>query len=40
MMRQKEIVVRCVYSKGGSSLAELLEQSFRLILKRVLTGGV
>lgn len=33
-MKQKEIVVRCIYSKGETNLSQLLEESFRLFLNR------
>lgn len=43
-MRQDLPVVRCEYSDGEKSLAELLEESFRLYLVRILampeTSGV
>ena len=43
-MRQDLPVVRCVYNEGEKSLAELLEESFRLYLVRILampeTSGV
>ena len=43
-MRQDLPVVRCVYTEGEKSLAELLEESFRLYLVRILamteTSGV
>ena len=43
-MRQDLPVVRCVYTEGEKSLAELLEESFRLYLFRILampeTSGV
>ena len=35
-MRQNLPVVRCVYTDGEKSLAELLEESFRLYLVRIL----
>ena len=35
-MRQDLPVVRCVYTEGEKSLAELLEESFRLYLVRIL----
>ncbi len=35
-MRQDLPVVRCEYSDGEKSLAELLEESFRLYLVRIL----
>ena len=31
-------VVHCEYAKAGKSLAQLLEESFRLYLTRVLAG--
>ena len=43
-MRQDLPVVHCVYTDGEKSLAELLEESFRLYLVRILatpeTSGV
>ena len=43
-MRQDLPVVHCVYTDGGKSLTELLEESFRLYLVRILampeTSGV
>ena len=35
-MRQNLPVVRCEYSDGEKSLTELLEESFRLYLVRIL----
>ena len=35
-MRQDLPVVRCIYTDGEKSLAELLEESFRLSLVRIL----
>ena len=35
-MRQDLPVVRCVYNEGEKSLAELLEESFRIYLTRIL----
>ena len=34
-MRQDLPVVRCVYTEGEKSLAELMEESFRLYLVRI-----
>ena len=33
-MKQKEIVVRCIYSKGETRLPQLVEESFRLFVHR------
>lgn len=38
-MPKNEPVVRCVFAPGGKNLAELLEESFRLYLRRVLASG-
>ena len=41
-MAKKEIVVRCVFGKGEKELPQLLEESFRVYLRRILaeeTGG-
>ncbi len=35
-MKQKEIVVRCVYSEGETRLPQLMEESFRLFVRRAL----
>lgn len=32
-------VVRCVFAPAGSALSELLEESFRLYLRRILAGS-
>ena len=41
-MAKKEIVVRCVFGEGEKDLPQLLEESFRVYLRRILaeeTGG-
>lgn len=35
-MRQKEIIVHCIYSEKEIRLSHLLDQSFRLFLTRIL----
>ena len=36
MMRKKTVVVHCVYADKGKTISELLEESFRLYLSRIL----
>lgn len=35
-MAKKEIIVRCVFGQGEKRLQELLEESFRVYLNRIL----
>ena len=35
-MRKKTVVVHCVYADKGKTIPELLEESFRLYLGRIL----
>ena len=36
MMKEKDLVIHCVYSQEEVELPQLLEESFRLFLKRIL----
>lgn len=35
-MKKQELIVKCIFSKNGADLEELILRSFRLYLRRIL----